>query len=192
MNSLSLRQSLLVILFAVLIMLTRGQHFASFNLLPDASWSVFMLIGFYLSRYQWLFVFTLFTVLLDFVSIYWGGASSYCISPAYLLLLPSYFCLWFAGKWYRKRLSSNWQTLFPLVGSATIATLLATIFSSGGFYLFSGRYPAPDTSGFITSILRYFPAYLENAALYLLLAASVHIVLNLMLSARKTTKISQQ
>ena len=58
MSLLSQRQQLIVAaLLALLMVMTRGHHFADINVLPSASWAVFMLAGFYLASKLWFPVF---------------------------------------------------------------------------------------------------------------------------------------
>lgn len=91
MLSLSQRQQWLIAACLLLLMLvTRGHHFASVDALPSASWAVFFLAGLYLSRGLWFPIFLVLAATLDFAAIYWGGVSSYCVSPAYSFLLPAY------------------------------------------------------------------------------------------------------
>ena len=76
MHVLSMRAQLAIGAALILLMaMTRGQHFASVQNLPSASWSIFFLAGFYL-RPRWMFVllFALASVL-DFGSLASGTSS---------------------------------------------------------------------------------------------------------------------
>ena len=173
---LSLPVQLSVAAFLALLMAaTRGHHFASLEYLPSASWAVFFLAGVYL-RPVWFFpAFLLEAVLLDYSAITWGGVSSFCVTPAYSLLLPAYGSLWLAGRWfaghYREQLSCLWQLAVAVLAGAAICELL----SSGGFYFFSGRFADPQMAEFGARLLKYFPAYLTTITGYVALAALLHI-----------------
>ena len=87
--------SVLVLLLAA----TRVNHFAA---IPDASWAVFFIGGFYLARWtRWAFpLLMVFAVLVDWIVIRSSGLDfwqHYCVSPGYWLLLPAYFSLWAGG-----------------------------------------------------------------------------------------------
>src|SRR5690554_5647942 len=139
MLSISKSQQLLIAIALMLLMIvTRGHHFASVNALPSASWAVFFLAGLYLSRAFWFPVLLILAAALDLSAVTWGGVSSYCVSPAYGFLLPAYGALWLAGRWYVKKHQFTWTTILPLVFSVVAAAAVATVFSSGGFYFFSG------------------------------------------------------
>jgi hypothetical protein len=176
MFTLSRRHQIIVgVLLIALMTLTRGHHFADINVLPSASWAVFFLAGFYLSS-RWLFPALLgLAAALDFSAIFWGGVSSYCVSPAYGFLLPAYGSLWLAGRWYASKYQFTWPTLLPLIVSVIIATALATVFSSGGFYWFSGRYTDPTFVELGQNFIQYFPKYLGTLSFYIAVAAVVHI-----------------
>jgi hypothetical protein len=175
MNPIALRHQLLLGLFlASLMATTRGQHFAVLSL-PDASMAVFFMAGVWLSR-AWAFP-ALFAVsaLIDAVAIGWGGVGGACITPAYALLVPAYGALWAAGRWYAAHHRLAWSTLAPLVAAIVAGGTLAEVFSTGGYYLFSGTFAAPGLEGLIAGVLKYLPGTLTSLAFYLGLAALTYL-----------------
>jgi hypothetical protein len=151
---------------ALLMLTTRGTHFASIDALPSASWAVFFLAG-ALLRPLWGFgaLFALASVI-DLSLVESGRVADWCLSPAYWALLPAYGALWFAGRLYARLHREQLATLLPLglclIGGASLAYLC----SGGGFYFFSGRYPDATLAGFLPRIGSYLPAYLGTLALY--------------------------
>ncbi|MGH8590136.1 MAG: hypothetical protein ACREXX_12665, partial [Gammaproteobacteria bacterium] len=109
-------------------------------------------------------------------AIAFGGVSSFCMSPAYGFLLPAYGALWLAGRWYAVRHRFAFSTLLPLAASVVIGGVVSELFSSGGFYFFSGRFE-PNLAEFGTRIVRYFPSSLATLAFYVAVAAIVHAAL---------------
>jgi hypothetical protein len=188
--SLSTRSQVIIGFFLMILMaVTRGHHFATINHLPSASWAVFFLAGLYLSG-KWMFPLLLAqAALMDFVSITWGDASSYCVSPAYSLLLLVYGALWLAGRWYASHHQFNWKTLLPLISSVVLVTIISTVLSGGGFYFFSGRYAEPTLIEYAHRFAIYFPRNLSNMAFYLTLATICHIAFTF---AKHSTGESQQ
>lgn len=175
MLSLSKRSQLLIgLLLVALMAFTRGHHFASINHLPSASWAMFFLAGFYISSRSIFPILLITAGLLDYMSITWGGTSSYCVSPAYAMLLPAYGSLWLAGRWYAAHYQFSWKTLLPLTASAVLSTAVCTILSGGGFYFFSGRYTDPTFIEYTQRFLDYFPTYLGTMSFYVGLAAVCH------------------
>lgn len=158
---------------ALLMAMTRGQHFATVNL-PSASWAVFFLAG-VLLRPRWVFP-ALFieASLLDLAALQWAGIGDWCMSPAYWFLLPAYGSLWLGGRlyagWHRDQLSS----VALLMATVMIAALVCYLFSGGGFLYFSGRYPEPSLALLAERIGIYYPRYLGNLALYIGLAALLY------------------
>lgn len=175
MQAISSRNQVVIGLgLAALMALTRSQHFAGLHHLPEASWAVFFLAGVYLSR-GWAFpALCLGAAAVDYVAIAYGGTSGFCVTPAYAMLVPAYGALWLAGRWYAKHHREALATLLPLIGSVLVGAMLAELFSSGGFYLFSGYFAAPGIAEFAARVAQYFPAYLGALALYVGIAALVH------------------
>ena len=177
MFTLSNRQQIAVgLLLIALMAFTRGHHFSTINHLPSASWAVFFLAGFYVSSKALFPLLLLEAGLLDYAGITYGGVSSACISPAYIMLLPAYASLWFAGKWYKNRYQFNWPNLLPLTASVVVASAVSTVLSGGGFYFLSGRYPEPTLVEYGARFINYFPSSLSNIVFYIALAMAFHVL----------------
>lgn len=176
MLSLTSRQQLAIgVALALLMALTRSHHWTTLHSLPDASWAVFFLAGVYLRAFWIAPVLMLGAGLADYVAITWGGVSSFCISPAYWLLIPAYGALFLAGRVYARHHRLSWSALPWLLGSALAGAVLAELFSSGGFYFFSGQFAEPSLGEFIPRLVKYFPLMLSTMAAYLGLAAVIHV-----------------
>lgn len=161
---------------ALLVFVTRGDHFASLNNLPSASLAIFFLAGLYL-RPKWVFPALLaLCVGIDFYVITFNGVSSFCVTPSYAFLLPAYGVLWLAGRWFNTKYSFSSKAILPLVGSVAVSATLSELFSSGGFYFFGGRYADPTFAVFGERLMKYFPHQLEGIGFWLGAALIVHIV----------------
>src|SRR3990172_1025216 len=148
------------IVLAILMIATRGHHFAiAKQILPSASWAVFFLAGVYL-RPTWVLA-GLFGLasFLDFAAIGWAGVSDYCMSPAYVALIPAYGALWLAGRWYAGRYTFKLATLLPLAAAALAGIAISEVISSGSFYFFSGRFAETTFAGFGARVLQNGPPY---------------------------------
>jgi hypothetical protein len=159
----------------LLLIATRGHHFASMINLPSATLAVFFLAGLYLRQTGVFAVLLTLCAALDFFAITFGGVSSFCVTPAYGFLLPAYGVIWLAGRWLAKRYSFNWTTILPLTGSLVLSAALSELFSSGGFYLFGGRYASPTLAEFVARLVKYFPQQLEGLIFWMSVAVMVHI-----------------
>lgn len=176
MISLSKTQQVTIgIALVTIVVMTRGHHFASINTLPSASLAAFFLAGFYLKP-NWVFAALLALCAgLDFAAITFGGVSNFCATPSYGFLLPAYGVLWLAGRWFSKRYSFGWSSLLPLGGSVIVAAAVSELFSSGGFYFFSGRFADPTIVEFSSRLVKYFPRQIENLGFWLGVALVVHV-----------------
>jgi hypothetical protein len=177
MISVSNRQQFIIgFLLIALMAFTRGHHFSTINHLPSATLAVFFLAGLYISS-RWLIpVLFAEAALLDYAAITFGGVSSFCVSQAYVMLIPAYVTLWFAGHWYAKKYQFNWHSLLPLSLSIVLATAVSQVFSGGGFYFFSGRYTEPTFAEYGERFITYFPSALSNIAFYIALAVAFHVL----------------
>ena len=173
------RKSQLMIgtMLALLMMLTRIDHFGSIASLPDASLAVFFLVGFYLQP-AWLFALFLgLAGAIDYVAIRFAGVSNWCVSPAYFFLIPTYGVMWYAGHWYASRHSHRFWTLMRLAGALLVSTISAFLLSDGSFYLLSGRFGSWQATAYAARVLHYLPPYAGYTFLYVLFAAAMHVLI---------------
>jgi hypothetical protein len=150
---------------------TRFHHFGSAAYLPDASLAVFFLAGVYI-RSAWLLPLLLVeAAAIDYLAISVGGVSDWCITPAYVLLLPTYASLWVGGRWYAHLYRPVWHTLVTLGGVLLLSVSTAFLISNWGFYYFSGRFGEMNWIEYAGQIAHYFPLYVGGAFMYVALAA---------------------
>ncbi len=158
---------------AALVICTRGQHFASVDALPSASWAVFFLAGALLRPMWALPAFFVLSSLLDFASLASGTITDWCLSPAYWALALAYAALWLGGHVYRGIHRDAWSTVPRLALTLVIAATAAYALSKGGFWFFSGRYAEPTLAGFVARIPHYYPRALGTLAGYVGMAFAV-------------------
>jgi hypothetical protein len=191
MLTLSTRNQIAIgLLLAVFMILTRSHHFATMHNLADASWAIFFLAGIYLRSAWPLLGFFALGWGLDVAATTWGGVSDFCMTPAYIFLLPAYASLWLAGRWYAKRHQFAWRTVMPLSISIMAGLTLCELFSGGGFYFFSGRIAETSVAEFGEQLIKYFPLYIETFVFYLGIAVAIHALLTLLaqqFSSRNST-----
>ncbi|MCS6786074.1 MAG: hypothetical protein NZ524_03440 [Thiobacillaceae bacterium] len=168
-------QTLIGLGLVALMLTTRFHHFGDVLHLPDASWAVFFLAGFYLAA-PWLGVFLVLAVAIDVAAIGWLGVSDYCLTPAYAALQLAHLALWMGGR-LAKRARQDALGLLHIGGLAVIATVMAFIISNGSFYWFGGRVGAPNWSEFAQTFIDYLPGFTVATLFYLALAALIHAVL---------------
>lgn len=157
-----------------LLALTRSGHLGTPVDLPDASWAIFFLAGFYLRSLRWFPVFMLAAWLIDLAAVRYAGVDPFCLTPAYFTLVPAYGALFLAGRVYAGMHRERIATLLPLAGVFLGGVVLCELFSSGGFYLFSGYFTDPSWAQYLERTLTYFPSFLSTTLLYLGLAVLAH------------------
>lgn len=166
-------------LIALMVIITRGHHFASIDFLPSASYAAFFIAGYYL-RSTLVFVALLaLCAALDMAAITWGGVSNFCVTPAYGFLLPAYGSMWLAGRWTASNATWQLSSLFKLTGAVLLGSVLAELFSSGGFYFFGGRYAEPTLVEFGARLVKYFPKQIEAIAFWVVVAVIAHVAFGL-------------
>ena len=147
-----------------LMVSTRFHHFGDALHLPDASLAVFFFAGFYRKKAFFGFLLAL-AALIDTIAIK-NGTSSWCVSPAYVFLIPTYAVMWFAGRYCSTFKSMNIAELTMQFGLLILASSAAFAISNGSFYLFSGRYEDVLLGEYFVRITRYYPLYVGAASIY--------------------------
>ncbi len=152
-----------------LMALTRVHHFGSAWSLPDASLAVFFLAGLCFNSRALMAVLLLEAGVIDYLAISQFNVSDWCISPAYVFLIPTYAVLWLAG---RHATLENYP-LVKTVALAALATSAAFVISNSSFYLFSGRYAELAPLDYATAVAQYYLPYLNSALLYTVTALAI-------------------
>jgi len=168
MISISQRAFILLAL-GLLLLSTRSHYFA---LLPDASWAVFFIAGFYLHRWRYKVFLILISlaVLVDWQVINAQGINfwqHYCISIGYGFLLPAYYVMWAGGKWLRQHYYGiNKKTLVLFLLSLSASTALCHLLAQGGFYWFSESVSNLTFVGWAQNYGRWLLPYWSATLLY--------------------------
>ena len=180
------QRAAILLTLALVMMATRINHF---SVIPDASWALFFIGGFYLRGWARV-AFPALMVLAVAVDWYVISASGmsfwnhYCVSVAYWFLVPSYFAMWFGGALLRKHYagltarSLGWLAL-AFVASASACFLL----SNGSFYWLSSSVANPTLVGWATNLSDWYLPYLYTAAIYVAGTAVAHTLAVLLLGA---------
>jgi len=168
------RQFVIGIALLGLMAATRGQHIATLTALPDASWAIFLIAGVLLASPWWLAALLGGALLTDMVVWNTTMSANFCITAAYGFLLPAYGSLWLGGRWLRQRLSGHLGDLPRFVVAILGGTAACELFSSGGFYFFSGRFTDTSLAGFAARFVEYFPGSLSAMTFYATIAAVLY------------------
>lgn len=183
MNSNTQRAIILALLTLLLVAsrLHLPTSLTHFGPVPDASWAVFFIGGFYLRTWtRWAFPLLMAAaVLVDYIVISGQGINfwtHYCVSPAYWFLLPAYFSLW-AGGWLVRHFyqGNHGKSLAVLVASLIGAVAACHLLSQASFYWISDVVTAPTFAGWWKNYSDWFPSYLRVTAIYVGLAVIVHV-----------------
>jgi hypothetical protein len=174
-------------IFSVLALVMAVTRLHHFDAIPDASWGVFFLAGFWLrGSARWAFPLLMAeAVLVDFFAITSQGLSfwsHYCVSLGYWFLLPSYFALWLGGSWLARhqaglRLSTLGLAAIALLASEGVCYLL----SNGSFYWLSPVTVATRSlDGWIANLGDWYLPFLGTTALYVGIGAVFHVLVTLL------------
>jgi len=166
--------------FALLALLigTRSQfvvehlHFSPALRAPDATLAVFFLAGLWLASAPFVLVLLGAAALADQIA-FAGGVPDWCLTPAYVCLIPAYLVMWFAGRYCRGADLMSAAGAFRMIGALAIGCLIEFIISSGSFFLWSGYFPAMSAGEYWSKTIGYYPSYLGWAAVYIAAALAV-------------------
>lgn len=148
--------------------------------LLDASWAVFFLAGFYLRNALAFGVFMVTAVLIDYVAITKFGVSDFCVSQAYVALVPAYAALYVAGRWFAGQYQGETLvSLGKLVLAVVVGFALAELISSGSFYFLSGKFADVSMAEFGNRLMKYAPHGLYVTGLYVTVGTFVHVAVSM-------------
>ena len=165
---------------AALMAATRMNHFGA---IPDASWAVFFIAGFYLrGSVRWAFpALMAVAVAVDYAVISASGLSfwsHYCVSPGYWFLVPAHLSMWLGGSLLRRQYRAGSATTLALLAVLVFASAAAChFFAQGGFYWLSDAVANPTVAGWARNYADWFLPYLSTAGLYVAAAAVLHVAL---------------
>lgn len=167
MNTLIWQRTIAVaLLLSGLMAITRFDHLGNTVSLPDASLAVFFLAGF-CETALWLFVALLLEAgMIDYLAIAHFGASDFCISAAYLFLIPAYGVLWFAGKYARRYGQLGHSDSLKVFALAIFAVSFSFLISNGSFYLLSGKFGEMSLNAFYVQFANYYPSFVGVSLIY--------------------------
>ena len=174
MKLLSQRHALIGFGLIALMAATRMHHYGSALHLPDASLAVFLLAGFFIASPLLLGALLIEAAALDYVAITHLGVDSFCVTPAYWFLIPTYAALWFSGRYYARIHQHSLRSLGVFAGIAFAAMNVAFLISNGAFYLFSGHYTDTSIAQYLARIAQYYVPYMTSGLLYLGCAAALY------------------
>lgn len=169
-------------IFAVLLALmaaTRFSHAGSAGVLPDATWAVFFLGGFYLAHdWRWsLATLSTAAVGVDYLAIRYYGISNYCVTLAYWFIVPAYSLLWLGGAWLRRHYRRVPLDLVRLPASFLVSATLCLLVNHSAFYWLGDRIAKPTLGEWWSVFTDWYAYFLAVPGVYVALAALVHVVL---------------
>jgi len=168
------RHRVILLALTLVMFATRALHFGP---VPDASWAVFFLAGLYLPGGRPFGLLFGLAVLIDYLATQQFGVSSYCMSPAYPLLLPAYASLWGAGAWLRQtQRSLRLRDAGWIGGGLLLSVSVCFLLTDGGFYWISGRHASPSWSGWMVNAWQWYPRFLWVPFLYVALAGVIQVI----------------
>ena len=166
-----LQAGYLPISLIALMVLTRFHHFGDVLHLPDASLAVFFFAGFYRKKDFFGFLLAL-AALIDYLALE-NGTSGWCVTPAYVFLIPTYAVMWLAGRYCATFKAMKMAELAKSAGLLILATSAAFAISNGSFYLFSGRYEDLALADYFVRVARYYPFYVGSALVYTIAGVAI-------------------
>lgn len=175
---------LVIVGLVVAILSTRVNHFGDAVSLPDATLAAFFLAGLWVRPF-WPFVALLAAAGLADQWAFRQGMSDWCVTPAYPFLVPTYACLWFAGRVSRNLDGVSLAGAARLAANLFAATAVAFAVSNGSFFLVSGYFQGMSGLEYWRATARYFPLYAGWAFAYVTLTLGAALLL------RRTTRAAR-
>lgn len=176
--------------FTALALLMAATRYAHFLAVPDASWAVFFIGGFYLKgASRWAFpALMIEAAVIDYIATQHLGVSSYCLSPAYAFLIPTHGVLWLGGLFLQSRQRFDLRGLAVFAATLFVSASWAFGISNGSFYWLSGRVAAPTWTGYTVNFSQYYLYFIAVPSAYVSIVAVLHTLLASVRSAAVTDR----
>ena len=113
----------------------------------------------------------------DFVVIRDLGVSSYCVTVAYVFMLPAYAALWLGGARMRRAYRHDLADLVRWVVSLGLASSLCFLLTNATFYWLGGRIADPTLGGWWQSLTHWYPGFVGVPFVYVGIAGLLHAAL---------------
>lgn len=174
-------RTVILVLLAVLMVITRSHLPFHFMPVPDASWAVFFIGGFYLRGWsKWAFPLLMaLAVAVDWWVISSQGIdffSHYCVSLSYWFLLPAHLTLWLGGSLARRYYTeSTGKFLAVLVACLLASVAVCHLLAQGSFYWISDSVTNPTFAGWWKNYTDWLLPYARVAAIYTSIAVVLHV-----------------
>lgn len=176
----------LTLLLVALVLVTRTNYSSAIIDTPDISLAAFFIAGLWIPSALVFGLLFIAAALADQLS-FMAGVSDWCFTPAYVFLVPTYACLWYAGYLCRN------ADFFKVAGAAkltvyfVLAVVAAYLISSYSFYFFSGRLTPTTALQYTQGLTHYFwSPYFSWAAAYTALALGIAGVARLVARAKSS------
>ena len=164
---------ILALVLSLALWLTRGNHIVSISSLPDASWAIFFLVGFYFSSPLAFIALLAQAGLIDYLTIgQLVNEQASIFTLSYIMLVPAYLCMTLAGKWLAKIKLNVVHTIQAVL----VGVIGCEIISSGSFYLLSGSNNV-TMDIFFSLFAQQLPLNLTFTSIYLAVAAFAHFAI---------------
>lgn len=173
-----LRLTVLALLL-LLMAATRFSHAGGAGTLPDASWAVFFIGGFYLAG-DWRWALSALLVAaagIDYLAIRYYGISNYCVTLAYWFIVPGYSVLWLGGAWLHRQYHHVLLDLFRLLASLVLSVTVCFLLTHTAFYWLSGRVEHPTIAEWWSVFKQWYGLFLAVPSGYVALATALHLAL---------------
>jgi hypothetical protein len=155
---------------------TRFGHAGTAPMLPDASWAVFFIAGYYFAN-EWrraLPVLLIEAVLVDVVAIRAFGLSNYCMTLAYWFLVPAYASLWLGGSVLRHYSRGRRRDLALFPAMLVLSMSACFLLTNASYYWLSGDVPEASFAGWLQNMADWYPSMIGPSCAYVCGVAVLH------------------
>ena len=152
-----------------LMVVTRG-HANPLNIvhLPDFTLAALFIAGTYLRNWIVPLVIIAFAMSIDWYVISNKGVSDFCITQAYMMLVPAYLVMFAGGLMFKSLAIQNALKLMKLTVVMAVSGALEWLISSASFYWMAPYFTDPTVAGFLPRIVKYAPNAMANLALLMI------------------------
>jgi len=173
-NGITVKYSISMIFMVLLMILTRGyQSTAHLEVhLPDFTLAAIFITGVYFKNFLAPIPLIIVAVLIDWVSISYYGASNFCVTQAYVMLLPAYYLMYWVARSLTSLKVNSLKQVLLIAMTLLFAISLEWLITSASFYWMSPYFPDANIAGFALRIEKYAPGAVTNFFYWMIAACA--------------------
>lgn len=155
-----------VLILISLMLITRGHNNPLNTLvhLPDFTLPALFIAGVYLRNILIPIFMIALAMGIDWYVITYNGVSDFCVTDAYMMLVPAYMAMFIGGNALNSLTVNSTGSFIKIFSVVMITGFISWFVSSASFYWMAPYFIDPNWAGFVPRVEKYAPGAMLNLA----------------------------